>query len=134
MASNDINDIEKLIGTPMQYPINFSTGDEYYQPNKSDEYADDEMSEIDEMSDNSIEYCECDDDCDDDNYQMQENQQSHQQTTYQQTKYQQEQYKQKIQEQQYKQFIESLQFMSLNEQQIMLYQGYSDHCVIQMEF
>ena len=41
-------DIEKLIGSP----INFSTGDEYYQTSTNDEYADDEMS------DNSIEYCD----------------------------------------------------------------------------
>ena len=137
-------DIEKLIGSPMQIPVDMNSGNEYYQPVKNDGYADDEMSEIDnnddndndnEMSDNSIEYSDLYDDY---------VQQASQDYYYQQpTQYQlEEQYKQKQneiqkkqqQEEQYKKFIESLQFMSLNEQQIMLYQGNSEHCIIQMEF
>lgn len=104
MAYGNYNDIESNIGSPMQYPINFSTGDEYYlKTNKNDECADDEMS------DNSIEYCECDDD---DNQQYQ-------------------QYQQQI-----NYFIENLKFMSLNENKIILYQPSQpsqDHCIIQME-
>jgi hypothetical protein len=113
MAHGNYNDIESNIGSPMQYPINFSTGDEYYlQTNKNDECADDEMS------DNSIEYCECDDN---DNHQ------------------QYQQYQQIQQQQQINYFIENLKFMSLNENKIILYQPSQpsqppqDHCIIQME-
>lgn len=128
-------DIEKHIGSPMQIPVDLNSGKEYYCA------ADDEMSEMSEIddndvSDNSIEYCDPDDD-----YEQQPTQEYY----YQPTQFQlEEQYKQKQkeiqqqQEEQYKKFIESLRFMSLNEQQIMLYQsnsqGDSNHCVIQMEF
>ena len=134
-------DIEKLIGSPMQIPVDLNSGDEYYQRFKHDDNADDEMSEIDEndnddndMSDNSIEYCDPDG-----GYEQQASQEYY----YQPTQFQlEEQYKQKQkeiqkkqqQEEQYKKFIESLKFMSINEQQIMLYQENSNHCVIQMEF
>jgi len=136
MAYSNYNEIESNIGSPMQYPINFNTGDEYYlQINKNDEYADDEMS------DNSIEYCECDDD-DNDNDQHQ--QQQYQQQQYQQQQQQQQQYQQQYQ-QQINYFIENLKFMSLNENKIILYQPSQtsqpsqpsqlpqDHCIIQME-
>lgn len=104
-------DIEKLIGSPMQIPLDLNSGYEYYQTIKNDNYADDEMSDIDEMSDNSIEYFDPDDD-----YQ-------HKQKQFQQQK-----------DEEYNNLINSLRFMSLNEQQIMLYQKDSNHCIIQMEF
>jgi len=121
-------DIEKQIGSPMQIPIDLNSGNEYYY------CADDEMSEIDDndTSDNSIEYCEPDDD---EQLTLQLEQEYRQkQIEIKQHQHQQQQYQQQQQQEQlYKKFIESLQFMSLNEQQIMLYQGHSNDCIIQME-
>ena len=129
-------DIEKQIGSPMQIPIDLNSGNEYYFSPKHYDYADDQMSDIeidndydnDKMSDNSMDYCEPDND----------DEQQYKQQQYKQQQIE-EQYKQKQieiqqqQEEQYKKFIESLQFMSLNEQQIMLYQVQPNHCIIQME-
>ena len=136
-------DIEKIIGSPMQIPVDLNSGKEYYC------VADDEMSDSDDndnidMSDNSIEYYNPDPD--DDCYYNQQTQEYYYQQLEKQHKQRQQEIKQQQeiiqkqqqQEEQYKKFIESLRFMSLNEQQIMLYQsnsqGDSNHCVIQMEF
>lgn len=136
-------DIEKIIGSPMQIPLDLNSGEEYYQTIKNDNYADDEMSEIDnnddiDMSDNSIEYYNPDPD--DDCYYNQQTQEYYYQQLEKQHKQRQQEIKQQQeiiqkqqQEEQYKKFIESLRFMSLNEHHRMVYQD-SNHCVIQMEF
>lgn len=93
-------DIEKLIGLPMQITLDSNSEDEYYTFN--------EISDNDEISDRSIEYCEPDD-------------YEHKQKEIQQHEV-------------FNNLIDSLQFMSLNEQQIMLYHGDTNQCIIQMEF
>ena len=106
-------DIEQLIGSPIQIPFDLKSGMEYYQPINPDNYADDEMS------DNSIEYCELEDEIE------------------QEIEQEIEEIKQQIEEENYKQFIDNLRFISINEQQIIVFQEYTyppDHCVIQMEF
>lgn len=121
-------DIEKLIGSPMQTPIDLKSGDEYYHMSNNDVYADDELSDIDENSYDSIEYCDPDDACE------QQPQEYYYQSIQLEEKFQQQQKEiQQQQDEQYKKIIERLRFMSLNEQQIMLYHGDSNHCIIQME-
>jgi hypothetical protein len=126
-------DIEALIGSPMQYPIDFSTGDEYYE-RMNDEHADDEMSD----DDNSIEYCEDSDDVYDIDKQIQDSIQDSIQELIEELNIEQNQ--EQNQEQNFNKFIDNLKFMSLNEQKIILYQPYQqyhssgDHSIIQMEF
>jgi hypothetical protein len=114
-------DIEQLIGSPIQIPFDLKSGMEYYQPINPDNYADDEMS------DNSIEYCELEEEIEEEIEQEIEEE----------IEQEIEVIKQQIEEENYKQFIDNLRFISINEQKIIVYQEYTyppDHCVIQMEF
>ena len=50
-------DIEALIGSPMQYPIDMQSGQEYYMESPTSINEDEEDAD-NEMSENSIEYSE----------------------------------------------------------------------------